>query len=538
MKFTVLSDIHYISRRRILPGSPDDVFMRPAATETALRMASEVEDSDVILIHGDLTDDGDLWSHEDLIEILKGLQAKGKRVFVTTATHDFHHHRAYTRCYNDTKVKYKSEPWHTPYFDPDTADYRKLVRDEYAWLDDKNITPKLVRCATPAELWELYADFGRNQAFSVCDEAYSYCVELDEQTWCIMLNDNFRNIEGRHNESVTYPAACLRWIRELVLKAQAEGKFIFACTHHPMVPPVPAYRIGADNRNMRESQVGHLLADLGIQLIFTGHTHFSDVGFMESDSGNLLCDISTPSAWHYPPQFNVVTLDGANHSVAFDSVEIQTVDGFDLGEKTFKAYIRENFEADYRNKFRNLPAPLNKIVLSAQVKHVYHLVKRTCKLSDAEYAQIQHRYIFDIIMDLVHNMLGGDGSFTPDTPMYKFMMGTCAFLDSIIDTQPFKNIKKDILKGYSVSEVIEPMLFNNFIPDNNANAFDFTKKPTARLETPVYKSHAGEILMLLLSILVLPLAKLMPFAAVAALPAMTIRKKMQAKKHKVLPERY
>lgn len=537
MKFAILSDVHYISRRRMLPGTDEKVLMHPAASETALRMASEVENADVILITGDLTDEGDIWSHEDLICILKDLQAKGKRVFVTTATHDFHHHRAYTRCYNDTKVAYKSHPWHTPFFDPETADYRNLVQDEYKWLDDASITPKLVRCATPGELWDLYADFGRNQAFSVCDEAYSYCVELDDKTWCLMLNDNFRNIEARQNESVTYPAVCLRWINDLVKRAKEEGKFLFACTHHPIVPPVPAYRIGANNRNMREACVGHLLADIGINLVFSGHTHFADVGFAKSDSGNLLCDITTPSVWHYPPQFSVVDLDGENHTVQIDSVELKTVDGFDLGKQTFKEYIRKDFEAEYRNKIKNMKPPLNKLILSLQIKHLYPLCKTTCKLTKEEYEQIQNKYIFDIIMDLVHNMLGGDGSYTPDTPIYKTLMAFSAILDSIIDTQPFKNIKKDLLKGYSVSEFMQPMLFNNYIPDNNAS-FDFSVEPQPRMQLPTYSSHAGEILMTALCLLALPFAKIAPVAAIAAVPAMTIKNKLKNKKHPVRPERY
>ncbi len=537
MKFVVLSDVHYISRRRMLPGTAQDVLIKPAASETALRMACEIEDADTILITGDLTDDGDLWSHEDLIAIFREMQAKGKKVFVTTATHDFHHGRAYTRCYNDTKVRYKSEPWHSPYFDIETADYRKLVRDEYAWLDDASITPKLVRCASPAELWELYADFGRNQAFSVCDEGNSYCVELDKNTWCLMLNDNFRNIEGRHNESVTYTPVCLQWMRDLVKRAQTEGKFLFACTHHPLVPPLPAYRIGADNRNMRESYVGHTLADIGIPLVFSGHTHFADVSFMKSDSGNLLCDITTPSVRHYPPQFSVVHLDAPENHVKIESIEVKTVDGFDLGDQTFKEYIRKNFEADYRNKFRNLPAPLNKLIENMQVCHVYPLVKKASGLTKEEYEQIKHRYIFDIIMDLVHNMLGGDGGYTPDTPIYKLMMGTAAVLDSLIDTQPFKNIKKDLLKGYSVREFMEPMLFNNFIPDSNAD-FNFTEEPQPRFNTPVYTSHAGEGLMAVLCLLALLLSKPVGIAAAVALPAMTYSKKMKNAKNPIRPERY
>ena len=47
MKFVILSDVHYISRRRMLPGTSQDVLMRPAASETALRMACEIEDGSI-----------------------------------------------------------------------------------------------------------------------------------------------------------------------------------------------------------------------------------------------------------------------------------------------------------------------------------------------------------------------------------------------------------------------------------------------------------------------------------------------------------
>ena len=535
MKFAILSDLHYISRRRMLPGTSDDVLLRPAACETALRMAAAA--ADVILLTGDLTDEGDLWSHEDLLAILQDLQQQGKRVYVTTATHDFHHHRSYARCYNDTKAKFKSEPWNTPFFEPESADYRALVKDEFAWLDDASITPKLVRCASPGQLWELYAEFGPKHAFSVCAEAYSYCVELDDTTWCLMLNDNFRNIEARCNDSVTYPAVCLQWIRDLVKQAASQGKFIFACTHHPLIPPMPAYKIGATDRDMREPQVGHLLADLGISLVFSGHSHFADVGFMKSDAGKLLCDITTPSVWHYPPQFNIVDFDGQNTSIHIDSKILETVDGFDLGGKAFKDYIRSEFEKDYRQKIAKLPAPLNHIIPALQVKHLYPLCKRVCGLTKEEYEQIKLKYAFDIIMDLVHNMLGGDGSYTPDTPIYKFIMGLAAVLDSIVDIQPFINIKKDRLKGYSIREILEPMLFNNYIPDSNAD-FDFTKEPERKSDTPVFVSHAGMYLMTVLCILAIPFIKYTPLVAAVALPGLTLRKFRQEQKNPSHPERY
>ena len=140
-------------------------------------------------------------------------------------------------------------------------------------------------------------------------------------------------------------------------------------------------------------------------------------------------------------------------------------------------------------------------------------------------------------IDLVLNMLGGDGRYTPDTPVYKFMMGFSAVLDSIVETQPFYDVRKKLLKGYTVSEIIEPMLFNNFVPDRNAH-FNFRTEPERRYPASAFSSQSGKILMSLLCVLMIPLSKLAPLAAVTALPAATLIKKRGRKKKPVMPERY
>ena len=130
----------------------------------------------------------------------------------------------------------------------------------------------------------------------------------------------------------------------------------------------------------------------------------------------------------------------------------------------------------------------------------------------------------------------GDGKYTPDTAVYKIIMGLAAFLDSVIDTQPFTDVRK-ILKGYSISQFTQPMLFNNYVPDNNAE-FDFTRMPDPRFQTPELKSHAGDYIMTVLSILAIPLAVLSPLAAITALPAAVIKKKKKLKASPPAPERY
>lgn len=537
MKFVVLSDVHYISRRMMLDGTPEGVRMQPAVCEQALTQACAVDGADVILLTGDLTDRGDRPSHEDLIAFLRTLKAQGKRIYVTTATHDFNHHKAYQRKYADTKAVFRESPWDQPFFDREDAVYRDLVTDDCQNMTEADCTPALEEVCAPEELWEMYREFGRDDAFSVCESAFSYCVALDEDIWCLMLNDNFRNEECMHNVSVTYSPTCLRWIRSLVKRAKAEGKTLFACTHHPLLPPAPAYKLGAGDRDMRRAEVGHLLADIGVKLVFTGHTHFTDVGFMQSRRGNLLCDISTPSVRFYPPRFRVAEMTPDSTVIDVRCETVALPEGVCVPDDTLPAYYRRKMVEEYEQKVSRMPSPLNKVVPALRVKHLLPLTKKASGLTTAEADAIREKRIFDLVMDLAFNMLAGDGAYTPDTPEYRFFMGLAAVCDSVIDAQPFYDLRRKTLKGYSIRQIIEPLLCNRFVPDNDA-VFDYTKVPEPRYPEATFTSRAGDVVMAALCLAVIPLSHALPAAAIVGLPALTLLKKRKLTADPPQPEQY
>ena len=226
MKFAVLSDTHYISEEMLYGACPESV-LRKAVNLTVLLQLKERDDIDTVLITGDLTDAGDEASHREFSALLSDLKESGKKVYVLTATHDFHFSRAWVMKYG-WPVRYKAEPWNRPWFDPDACDFTALVKPESLGLFEAGQRPPLMRVCTADELWEIYRDFGRDQAFSVCESAWSYAVKLDEKTWCLMLNNNFRDVDANFDFSPTYSPACFAWIREIVAKAKEEGAFVFA----------------------------------------------------------------------------------------------------------------------------------------------------------------------------------------------------------------------------------------------------------------------------------------------------------------------
>lgn len=536
MRFAIMSDTHYISRRMIADKTDKELMLQPAVTESAVLQASK--DCDVLFIVGDLTDSGDRFSHEDFSSFLREVKQSGTEIYVIFATHDFHHHKAYVRKHGE-KIQYKSQPWDSPWFDIEKADWRNLVKDEFSSLPDEELIPGLVPALSPEEIWEIYHKFGPDDAYSVHESSFSYCLDLDEKTRCLMLNDIFRNEEALKDKSPTYSPSCLRWIKQMYDEAEIDGKYIFLCSHHPMLPAVPAHRIGAgkENRDMRSPVVGHMLADMGLDLAFTGHSHFCDIGYLRSDKGNLLWDITTPSVRFYPPAYREIELDGENKTVTYNCRYINAVENTDIEENSLFEHYHNVFYNNYYRSVTGSNKTVKKLMDRLTVKDIYFLVRGKARLNSEEYNRIKDLKIFDLIIESAFNMLIGDGAYTPDTPEYKFLMSLCAKLDSIIDAQPFVNIKDNYLGGYSVSEIIEPMLFNNSVPDREG-ILDLTEIPQARLKTPVYTSYAGNVLMGVIYVLALVLSPIVPVAVAVALPVLTVKKKKKSKTHKVPFYRY
>ena len=533
MKFAILSDTHYVSKE-MLPGGQDErALLRHRINRSFFKTLAARTDLDTVLITGDLTDDGDLISHREFSGLLRDLQQAGKKVYVLTATHDFHFSRAWVKKHS-WPVRYKSEPWNQPWFDPEGFDFKSVVEDEFRGLPDKDCVPPLEKVATADDLWEIYHDFGPAQAFSVCESAYSYAVKLDEKLWCLMLNNNMRDVDAMMDMSATYSPACYRWIEGIMAEAEKSGAFVFACTHHPLVPPVPAYKIGGNTRNMRNSRTVHTLADLGLTLVFSGHTHFADIGFGSSDAGNVLCDVTTPSLVFLPPSWRTAEIFPDEHRLKTQTVPVENTPELGVDAPTLKEHFVNEFIEQYRRKIPNMPYGLGKIIMAAEVRHVYPLCPRV--LTDAEYREIKDLKLFDIIINCAVNMQCGDGQYTPDTPVGRFMLALASAADSLIDAQPFIDLRKKFL-GYSCREIVEPMLFNNYIPDNDAD-FVFDRLPEQNYDVPAVRSHAGDVLMALLCALALVIAPAGRIITAAALPALTILKKRSLAAKPYHPERY
>ena len=165
--FYLLTDTHYLSPRNWVEGEP--INRRERGDQIALKATPQIldafvekiladDEADTVIFTGDNVNNGDRNSHEEFRERLKRLTAAGKKVYVTSATHDYcgagdDENTFSSCCYTETGT----EP--IPFL-------RKH------------------------ELFNYYYDFGPKQAVSVHRESGSYIVRLCDGVLLAMIDDN------------------------------------------------------------------------------------------------------------------------------------------------------------------------------------------------------------------------------------------------------------------------------------------------------------------------------------------------------------
>lgn len=440
LEFYLITDTHYYAYEELgFSNDKDQKCMNEsgAIIDAAFNKLVLQDEIDIVLISGDLTNNGERVSHKRFIEKLNILKEKGKRVYVITATHDY--------------------------------GLRDVVDGESAGKDEE----KVLR----SELRDLYNNFGFNEAIAEYD-SLSYVVRLAPGYRLLALND-----DGNGRSFCGYDEKQLDWILEQIKKAHDEGDFIFAMTHHPVIPPSPIYPI-ISKRDMlgNYEETSQILADAGLQFIFTGHTHMQNIGFVKTEKGNELWDINTGSLVGYPTPIRHVEITENEMIIKTDKIDdfdwdFEGKDPQEYLKNHFDFYLTDLFDSmayDYerfmglavgfsleRKKALKLKFLLNRIGKILQ-KLTFGKVGKLLFIGKKIDKSVEDILVKDFLIDIVRNIFSGNEHFSPQTPEYKAVM---AVLDRL---SPFlKGIKKkgppfDDLNGF-----VGELLYDD-TPDNEA----------------------------------------------------------------------
>ena len=238
---------------------------------------------DLVIIPGDLTKDGELLSHQLVVNILGKLRSAGIPVIVVPGNHDIDNPEGY-------------------YFNGDNT--RPAER------------------TSPEQFKALYADFGYNQAYAKDPASLSFVCEPLKGLVLLCIDTNKyeenkyidKGDEKNYNQTAgRIRPATLTWMLAEADKARALGKQVVLVQHHNIVQHHDAQStlqsdyIIADYENVSKQLMEH-----GIHMAFTGHTHLQDIAqYRTADKAQTdsLVDVATGSVISYPNPWRTIKVN-------------------------------------------------------------------------------------------------------------------------------------------------------------------------------------------------------------------------------------
>ncbi len=295
IKFAVIADPHYYSEKLGCEGTAyerragsDQKMLAPSkGTVTAALDLIKESDAQFLMIAGDLSNDGELCSHEEIRDILYEFK-KHKPVYVITATHDW--------CCDGNPRRYEGD---------------NVFND--------------VETVPPEKLHEFYKDFGPDVAlseFHTHQDKVSYVVSPCEGITVFCLDDD-QNGEGGSGYSDEHFA----WITEQTKAAKERGDIVLGMQHHHLhLTEFDRVINGKGSVEYRE-KLCKKFADIGFPLMFTGHSHMQHIRRIETENGNQFFEVNVGSISGYPAPIVYCEADGNGIDIKTEHLESFTYNG-------------------------------------------------------------------------------------------------------------------------------------------------------------------------------------------------------------------
>lgn len=455
--FYHITDPHYFSKKNYdgdpwaLPQWNDQIAMRESEEilKKALAMILKDSETHTVIFTGDMTHHGDKESHEELTALLDKFESDGGDVYAFTDSHD----------YPDEMPVFR--------FDKDGKPYEKEHMEK-------------------GEVLPLYRKYNVSKAISVYEDGESFVAEIFPGLRFVALC--YEKSQSGLNFSEDYK----KWLKNQAADAEESGAVLFGGIHPPIIAPNPVYSvISRENAFENGEEVGAFLADIGLNLVFSGHCHMHGIQFSVSGENHPFYDVSTSSLVGCPPKMRRVTID-----TELKMAEITTI-LMDLPERnlgmSLEQYCRKGFlgslevipynmEHDveaFAETGGGISLPKEKILRHRKLvsragrflnNFTFGKAEKIARLGNGlkkiECSSVKDKKVVPFLFDVICNIYSGDCYISPKSAEYQITMGVVSFIDSVIKILPI-DIKK--LTGFdSLKKIVKPVLFNEKIDHNNA----------------------------------------------------------------------
>lgn len=455
--FYHITDPHYFSKKNYdgdpwaLPQWNDQIAMRESKEilKKALGMILKDSETHTVIFTGDMTHHGDKESHEELTALLDSFESDGGNVFAFTDSHD----------YPDEMPVFR--------FGKDGKPYEK----EHMEKDD--VLP-------------LYKKYGVNKALAVYGKGESFVAEIFPGLRYIAL------CYEKSKNGFYFSEDYNKWLKNQALLAEKEGAVMIGGIHPPIIAPNPIYSvISRENVFENGKKAGAELAEMGINLVFSGHCHMHGIQWSESENGKPFYDVSTASLVGCPPKMRRITVDTELKTAEITTI-LMDLPELNLG-MSLEQYCRKGFlgslEAIPYNMEHDVKAfaetgggislPKEKIMKHKRIvsrvgkflnNFTFGKAEKIARLGNGlkkiECSSVKDKKVVPFVFDIICNIYSGDSYISPKSAEYQITSGVVSVIDGVIKILPV-DFKK--LTGFgTLKEIVEPLLFNKGIDHNNA----------------------------------------------------------------------
>lgn len=439
VNFYLLTDTHYYENELGVEGKAFDTYMKKeqyfmkessAIVRSVFKKIADDKQTNIVIIPGDISKNGEIESHKSFIKELEWLKAQGKKIFLITAGHDY---GEWSSCY-------------------------------------KNDECLPVEGTAFEALYDMYREFGIGDAISVDTETHSYIAQITDGVRMLAIcADSPNQPKGAMDDRL------MLWAKEQLDKAKADGCSVFAICHYPIIPSVPVFDLVGDAKLKQWRKVASFLADNGVELALTGHMHIQSINEFYSENGNRLIDVCTSCLVGSPAKYRKITVDDASR------LTIKTIDvgdfGWDMNGLSAQEYFDNKFTEAIITRITNALSGGKGIVGKLKrfaKKHILNgKVGSLAKLLFIRVPKpLYDKRFSDFAAEIGLSIFSGDMPYIDGTPEYTLIskvLGRLSFILKIVEPK----LEKDGIRPDLKNMLINTIGNNKGFSDANA---EFTLK--------------------------------------------------------------
>ncbi|EUJ18507.1 serine/threonine protein phosphatase [Listeria grandensis FSL F6-0971] len=264
---------------------------------------------DVLVLSGDITNNGEKVSHEEMAEKLDEIEKSGVQTFVIPGNHDILN----------------------PYA-------RKFEGDQQ--VKAESITPK--------EFASIYHNSGYDEAVMRDDTTLSYLVAPSSDVWLLMVDTSEYENNKRFGAPETngyISTQTFEWIQKCIDLAKKHDAKLITVTHHNLLDHSELLNKGFTI--VQNKAAVSLFAKNDIPLNLSGHVHIQDIR-SDTRHGKTIYDVATSSMAMYPQQYGVINY-APNQGLSYKTQRVdvekyaQKINSKDPNLLDFQQYSKDYF---------------------------------------------------------------------------------------------------------------------------------------------------------------------------------------------------